>query len=242
MDKNGSTQAIIELLQGGVIEMTGLVPWGSNYTFLVQVCGDQEEVDAIYKPNLGERPLWDFEQGTLSKRERAAFLVSEVLSWDLVPPTVIRDGPHGEGSLQYFVQHDTEQHYLTLGDSYKDQISRIALFDALINNADRKSGHVLLGLDKRLWAIDHGVSFHSEYKLRSVIWEFAGDPIPEPLWKDLTGFRTWLSTAEDGYRHELQQLLSRSEIAALGHRLELMLRDGCFPLPGSGRHYPWPII
>ena len=242
MGENGSTQAILNLLKKGEIEMTGLVPWGSNYTFLVEVCTDQERVGAIYKPSKGERPLWDFTQGTLSSRERAAFVVSEVLRWHLVPPTILRDGPHGDGSVQYFVQHDSQQHYLTLEDNFEEQISRIALFDAIINNADRKSGHVLLGQDKRLWAIEHGVCFHSENKLRSVIWEFAGEPLSDSLISDLAHFRTWISLSEETYRHELDRLLSRSEVEALELRLDNILEEQRFPSPGPGRHYPWPLI
>ena len=242
MDKNGSTTAILDLLRRGEIEMTGLVPWGSNYTFLVQLCTEGEIVEAIYKPNKGERPLWDFEHGSLSKRERAAFVVSEALGWHLVPPTILRDGPHGEGSVQYFVQHDADHHYLTLRDSYEDQITRIVLFDALINNADRKSGHVLLGLNDRLWAIDHGICFHSEPKLRSVIWEFAGEPFPESLKDDLGRFRSWLSSSDSNYRREMDQLLDESEIKAMYSRLYHLLDEGCYPLPGAGRHYPWPLI
>ncbi len=242
MIENGSTQAILELLEQGQIEMTGLVPWGSNYTFLVQVCHEREQVEAIYKPSKGERPLWDFARGTLSQRERAAFLVSEALQWYLVPPTILRDGPHGRGSVQYFVEHDSQQHYLTLEGNFEGQISQIAVFDALINNADRKSGHVLLGQDDRLWAIDHGVSFNSEYKLRSVIWEFAGERLPGTLLSGLLSFRTWLSSSEDVFRHELISLLSDSESAALGSRLDKMIELRSFPTPGSGRHYPWPLI
>jgi hypothetical protein len=222
--------------------MTGLVPWGSNYTFLVQVCREKEQVDAIYKPNKGERPLWDFAPGSLSLRERAAFLVSEALQWHLVPPTILRDGPHGRGSVQYYVEHDTQQHYLTLEGDFKNQITRIAIFDILINNADRKSGHVLLGQNDRLWAIDHGVSFHSEYKLRSVIWEYAGEPLPDPLLSELTAFRTWLSSSEDAYRSELISILSESELTALGLRIDKLIELRNFPAPGPGRHYPWPLI
>ncbi|HET6445107.1 MAG TPA: SCO1664 family protein [candidate division Zixibacteria bacterium] len=222
--------------------MEGLVPWGSNYTFLVHVCGELEQVGAIYKPSKGERPLWDFASGTLSKRERAAFLVSEAIQWDLVPPTILRDGPHGWGSLQYFVEHNSQQHYLTLQGDYKEQVKRIALFDVLINNADRKSGHVIVDNSDRLWAIDHGLCFHSENKLRSVIWEFAGEPLPESLLSDLLSLLSLLSNSEGLIRQELGTLLSSLEMEALGSRLNGLIENRKFPAPGPGRHYPWPLI
>lgn len=242
MLENGQKQAILDLLEQGELEMEGLVPWGSNYTFLVQVCRDEDEISAIYKPSRGERPLWDFARGTLSQRERAAFLVSEALGWNLVPPTIIRDGPHGTGSVQYFIEHDTQEHYLTLKDRKLHQVKEIALFDVIINNADRKSGHVLLGFGNRLWAIDHGVCFHSENKLRSVIWEFAGEIIPEQLLEDLSSFQRWLAISEKKERQELNALLSARELEALSRRLELLIEDKRYPLPGPGRHYPWPLV
>lgn len=242
MVENGNTEAILKLLEQGRLEMEGLVPWGSNYTFLVQVCHEQGQLDAIYKPSRGERPLWDFARGTLAHRERAAFLVSEALGWNLVPPTILRDGPHGWGSLQYFIDHDSQQHYLTLAGRFGEQVKRIALFDALVNNADRKSGHVLLGNGNRLWAIDHGVCFHSENKLRSVIWEYAGEPLPETMLKELNLFRSWMLSGEDARRRQMDELLSEPEMEALGRRLDTLVELGRYPNPGPGRHYPWPLI
>ena len=242
MVENGDTRAILALLEKGRLEMEGLVPWGSNYTFLVQVCHEQGQMEAIYKPSRGERPLWDFAQGTLGKRERAAFLVSEVLGWYLVPPTILRDGPHGWGSVQYFVDHDSQHHYLTLRGNFTDQFQKITIFDVLINNADRKSGHVLLGQGDRLWAIDHGVCFHSENKLRSVIWEFAGEPLPNGLLADLRKFQSWLKSGNGNEHSELENLLSKQEIDALRSRLDLLIELAKLPHPSSGRHYPWPLI
>ncbi len=242
MVENGSAKAILELLERGSLEMEGLVPWGSNYTFLVHVCHEQEQVEAIYKPSRGERPLWDFARGSLSQRERAAYVVSEAIQWHLVPPTILREGPHGWGSVQYFVEHDSQHHYLTLQGDFQDQVKRIAVFDALINNADRKSGHVLLGHDDRLWAIDHGVCFHSEDKLRSVIWEFAGEALPDSLISDLKTFHSWLSSLEETGRQELNTLLSGPELEAFGLRLDNLILSRRFPIPGSGRYYPWPLI
>ena len=242
MAGNNTTAAILNILEHGELELEGLVPWGSNYTFLVHVAHKSGRVDAIYKPSRGERPLWDFARGTLCLRERAAFLISEALGWHLVPPTLLREGPHGWGSVQYYVEHDPQQHYLTLQGHQVDQIQRIVLFDALINNADRKSGHVIIDDDVRIWAIDHGVSFHTEYKLRSVIWEFAGETIPENLMTSLVAFHSWLCYGSDPGYVELSQLLDSLELEALSDRLKRLIESETFPHPGSGRHYPWPLV
>jgi uncharacterized repeat protein (TIGR03843 family) len=237
-----SADQLLEIMNTGQLEMEGLVPWGSNYTFLVRVCQGQEEIDAIYKPSRGERPLWDFAKGTLCLRERAAYLVSEALSWRLVPLTILRKGPHGRGSLQQFVAHDADEHYLTFQGRFIDQMQQIALFDVIINNADRKSGHVLLGEDNRLWAIDHGVSFHTDYKLRTVIWDFAGETIPADLISDLIAFQQWLKETDSESYQELGNLLTTQEIAALSSRLTRLIDQNIFPQPGPGRHYPWPLV
>jgi uncharacterized repeat protein (TIGR03843 family) len=242
MSGNVVTADIIRILEEGQLEMEGLVSWGSNYTFLVHLQHESGQVDAIYKPSRGERPLWDFARGTLCLRERAAYLTSEAIGWSLVPPTVLREGPHGWGSLQLFIDHDPELHYLTFQGQHVEQSQKVALFDTLINNADRKSGHVLLDRDNRLWAIDHGVSFHDEYKLRSVIWDFAGQAIPETIKQDLVAFQFWLCYGSDPGLQELGQLLDRTEMDALERRLRRLIEGGKFPHPGPGRHYPWPVI
>ena len=166
------------LLAGGDIDVAGRMPWSSNATFLVNVgCGD-ETAQAIYKPTRGERPLWDFEPG-LHRRELAAYHLSEAMGLDLVPPTVIRDGPLGEGSLQWFVDADHREHYFTIAEQRPElhpQLRDIAVLDIVANNTDRKSGHCLLAGD-RVWAIDNGLCFAPEFKLRTVIWEFAGDAL-----------------------------------------------------------------
>jgi hypothetical protein len=242
MAKEPTTAAIINLLEQGTLELEGRVPWGSNYTFLVRISHDSEQVGAIYKPSQGERPLWDFTRGSLCRRERAAFVVSEQLGWGLVPPTVMRDGPHGRGSLQYFVEHDPEQHYFTLQGSYVEQEQQVALFDVIINNADRKSGHVILSDGDRLWAIDNGLSFHADYKLRSVIWEYAGEPIQKKLLDDLVAFQSWLCYGNDVALEELGEIINPREMEALKQRLERLIEKAIFPRPGPGRHYPWPLV
>jgi hypothetical protein len=233
---------VLRLLEQGKLDVEGLVPWGSNYTFLARVTNDAAEVYSIYKPRKGERPLWDFARGSLCQRERAAYLVSEGLNWGIVPPTVLRQGPQGYGSVQYYVEHDPQQHYLTFEGQYPEQLHKFVLFDILINNADRKSGHVLLGLNGRLWAIDHGICFHEEYKLRSVIWEFAGDAVPSELLADLTAFHVRICNCTDDLCKQLSSLLSSAEMEAMKRRLSRLIDTAIFPHPGSGRHYPWPLV
>jgi len=222
--------------------MEGLVPWGSNYTFLVTLRHENGKADAIYKPGRGERPLWDFPPGSLCSRERCAYIVSQILGWPGVPPTILRDGPHGWGSVQYFVDHDPQEHYLTIQGQFDDQARLIALFDSIINNGDRKSGHVLIDEKGQLWAIDHGISFHSELKLRSVIWEFAGEKLSEEISSDLVAFHSWLCYGIGEAYEELNNLLSQQEISALERRVKGLIDDSVFPFPGPGRHYPWPLV
>lgn len=233
---------ILDTLLNGEMGQVGLVPWGSNYTFLVKICLGPDEIEAIYKPRKGERPLWDFPQGTLSHRERAAFLVSEALGWEIVPPTVLRDGIHGYGSVQYFVEHDPDIHYFSLTGGYTEQLQQITLFDCLINNADRKGGHILLDKNGKLWSIDHGICFHSDHKLRTVVWDFAGKPIPANRLDDLKRLQDMLAGEPHGQLQELTSLLSKREITALEHRAGRLVSSALFPVPGPGRHYPWPPV
>jgi uncharacterized repeat protein (TIGR03843 family) len=230
------------LSTGGTLELKGQFVWGSNYTFLVQASLGSEIVPGVYKPARGERPLWDFPEGTLAQREVAAFVVSRALGWDLVPPTVLRmDGPAGPGSLQLFVDADPERHYFKFSEVEKQRLRPVAIFDLLINNADRKGGHVLLGESDHLWLIDHGVCFHVEDKLRTVIWDFVGEPIPGELLAGLRAFRRALKD-DAAMQAELAALLSASELAALQARAGRLLRLKRFPPPGAGRPYPWPLV
>lgn len=232
---------ILHLLHAGDLSLEGLLPWSSNYTFLGHVTNGNSTATVVYKPDEGERPLWDFPYGTLSKREVAAWEVSEALGWDLVPPTVYRGGPHGAGMVQLFVPHDPEEHYFTFQDENFAEIPRIAAFDALINNADRKAGHCLRGTDGNIWCIDHGVCFHRENKLRTVIWEFAGQPLPDDIAEDLKALRPKLGDDTE-LVERLQELLSEAEIEALRRRLTRLLATGYFPEPGPGRNRPWPLV
>jgi uncharacterized repeat protein (TIGR03843 family) len=236
-------ERVLALLEAGAIDLEGLMPDSSNYTFLVRVNDGELDGLAIYKPRRGERPLWDFPRGTLCQREAAAFAVSEALGWRLVPPTVLRDAePHGYGSVQLFIDADPRIHYFSLRGNFDDAFQRIAAFDVLVNNADRKGGHILLSGDGRLWAIDHGITFHVEPKLRTVIWEYAGKPLPAELVEDISKFCTELETDGGTLRTRIEELLDRREIEALRRRTDRLLRRPVFPHPGGGRSMPWPPV
>jgi hypothetical protein len=228
------------LLRDGDVEIVGRMPWSSNATFLVRLFEGDDEMLAIYKPQRGERPLWDFPRGTLCHRELAAFEVSEALAWAIVPDTVLRDAPHGLGMMQRFVEHDPEQHYFTLLEDHEDAFRRMAAFDVVINNTDRKGGHCLRAADGTIFGIDHGVSFHSEWKLRTVIWDFAGEPIPPNVCADLHRLADQLR-GDLGDR--LGELLDRFELDAVRARVGQLLRTGEYPDADRDYHsYPWPTI
>ncbi len=232
---------IIALLSQGEMEVLGLLPWSSNYTFLTTVRDASLQCLAVYKPQRGERPLWDFPQGTLCLREVAAYLVSQALGWPFIPPTVLRDGPHGLGSVQLFIDAESEAHHFTFRGEYVPELQRIALFDCLTNNADRKGGHCLRGKDGHIWAVDNALTFHTEHKLRTVIWDFAGQSVPEDLLKDLMAFRDRLAQS-DPLVETMTRLLAVEEMEALKQRLDTLLERATFPEPGPGRHVPWPPI
>lgn len=232
----------LQILHAGRIQVAGQFMWGSNYTFLVKVETEQESILAVYKPLRGERPLWDFPPGSLAAREVAAYLTSTALGWDLVPPTVLRDdGPTGPGSLQLYLDVDPERHYFTFSDEERQRLRPVVAFDVLINNADRKGGHILLGSDDHIWLIDHGVCFHQDYKLRTVAWDFVGEPIPEAIINDLDAFRHRLTKDAD-LQADYSTLLSPSEIKAMVRRAEELIKEGHFPEPDGVRPYPWPLV
>jgi hypothetical protein len=213
------------------------MPWSSNGTYLVHVCLDEEEGAAIYKPLRGERPLWDYPSG-LYRREVAVYVVSEALGWGVVPETVLReDGPFGEGSLQRFVPAHFQEHYFTMLErpELHDALKTICLFDLVVNNGDRKSGHCLLGEDGRIWAIDHGLCLHDEPKLRTVIWDFAGQPVPPERVDALARLAT-------SPPPELANLLAPEEIDALTTRAAAVVRRPVYPRVTSARAYPWPLV
>jgi uncharacterized repeat protein (TIGR03843 family) len=236
------SESLLRLLERGDVEVLGQMPYSSNYTFLARVRAGSEEVHAVYKPRRGERPLWDFPPGTLAARERAAYLVSEAAGWRIVPPTVLRkDAPMGEGSLQLFVDHDPERHYFVLMEKRLEELAPFAAFDVVVNNADRKAGHVVEDIEGTLWAVDQGVCFHAEPKLRTVIWAFADDPLGDELRKELESLGSKLA-AKRGVGAELAKLLSPEEAAATLARVESLLVEDRFPAPGADRPLPWPLI
>jgi uncharacterized repeat protein (TIGR03843 family) len=229
--------AQLEVLACGDIEIEGRMPWSSNATFLVDVTLGDRAGKAIYKPQRGERPLWDFEPG-LHRRELAAYRLSESMDIDLVPPTVIRDGPLGEGSLQWFVDADHQQHYFTIHETREDLYDRlrdVAVFDLLANNTDRKSGHVLIDTDGHIWGIDHGLCFAAEFKLRTVVWEFGGEPVPDRL---LAGVERIAQNVPLG----VAALLSDDEVEAIAERAQWVVDHPVLPVDTSGRRYPWPLV
>jgi len=214
------------------------MPDSSNATFLVECAGKRERALAIYKPARGERPLWDFPRG-LYKREIAAYHLSEALGWGLVPLTLAReDAPFGPGSLQLFVHADFEQHYFTLHEDprHRARLEQVCVFDLVANNADRKSGHCLLGPDGSIHAIDNGLCFHVEPKLRTVIWEFAGEPIREAALDDLRRF------VRAPLPKSLAELLAKEERQALRARTRAVIDAARFPVDDSGYRYPWPLV
>ena len=237
-----SDPAVPPALARGELEILGLLPRSSNYTFLVRATGeDGDQALGVYKPQRGEMPLWDFPEGTLCRREVAAYVVARALGWPNVPPTILRDGPEGLGSVQTFVTFDPEEHYFTLQERFIEDFRAVAAFDIVVNNADRKGGHCLLGEDGRIWLIDHGVCFSAEPKLRTVIWEYMDEPIPPSL---LAGIeRLGIALDERGpERDELGALLNEEELVALRRRIAEIAGSPVFPGPGGDRPFPWPPV
>ncbi|MCC7117414.1 MAG: SCO1664 family protein [Anaerolineales bacterium] len=224
-------------LTHGEYNLKGQFMLGSNYTFLVDVEYENKIYPAVYKPSQGEQPLWDFPENTLSLREVAAYQLSEALGLHIVPFTVYRhDGPYGAGSLQEYIEYDLERHYFNFTETEKEQLRPVVFFDLLANNADRKGGHIFFEeATHKLYAIDHGVCFHTETKLRTVIWDFAGEEISDTLLAPLTQAEAWSAN--------LQPYLSPGEIAALLRRAERLCANKTFPRPMQGRRaYPYPPI
>jgi uncharacterized repeat protein (TIGR03843 family) len=234
---------IAEVLTQGDLEVLGRMRYSSNATFLVEARADDVTIPAVYKPRRGERPLWDFPDGTLCNREVAAYELSSGLGWGVVPVTVLRDdGPLGAGAVQRFVDHDPEDHYFTLLEGHEDRFREFAVFDILANNTDRKGGHCLHDQTNDLIVgIDHGLTFHPHWKLRTVIWDFAGEPVPPVLIDAVCAVVAALDDGPVGQR--LSALLAPEELAAVGMRAADLLREGRFPEPDPGYHaVPWPLV
>ena len=228
---------LVEQLSRDDIIIEGRMPNSSNLTFRVWVGEEGSDIKGIYKPLSGEHPLWDFPPG-LYKREIAAYRLSEAMGYHIVPPTVLREGPLGEGSLQLFITHDPSQHYFTMLDTREelhDQLRTMAVFDVVANNTDRKGGHVLVDDDNNIWGIDHGVCFSEEFKLRTVIWDFGGEPIPDHMLTPVAALLQSVPVA-------VAALLDDEEIEALQERAQWLVDHKVFPSPESRYQYPWPLL
>ena len=231
------TNELIEILLHGQVEIVSRMPHSSNATFLVNVTCNDKKVQGIYKPLKGERPLWDFEPG-LHRNEVAAYRLSEAMGLGIVPPTVLRDGPFGEGSVQLFVDVDVQQHYFTIFEQREDlhdQLRAMCAFDIVANNTDRKGGHCLIDAEDHIWAIDHGVCFSPDFKLRTVIWEFGGEELPDNL-------RAVIQPLIETVPLEVSALLNSEQVVALQERAQWICEGGAFPIDRSGTRYPWPIL
>ena len=224
------------------LELLGILQGASNYTFLAQLGPlPPAGLMAVYKPARGESPLWDFEAGTLYQREVAAYRLSKALGWPRIPPTVVRDqAPHGVGAMQLYIEAD-RRHFLSEQARQRDAWQRIALFDVITNNADRKSGHCLFDAEDQVWVIDHGLTFHPDPKLRTVIWDFSGEPLPPDLCDDLE--RALIEVEKGSLAEELENLLLPGEVRVLKRRLRGALDPSWrFPEPTSAWSVPWPPV
>ncbi|MGW7275212.1 SCO1664 family protein [Streptomyces sp. NPDC054864] len=259
----------VELLARGELTVRGRIREASNAVLYCTVSYEGREAACVYKPVAGERPLWDFPDGTLAQREMAAYEVSEATGWGLVPPTVLRDGPHGEGMCQLWIEGSQEEGpellALVEGDEPSDgwkaigfadvgegraallvhaddeRLRRLAVLDAVINNADRKGGHLLTS-GERLYGIDHGVTFNAEDKLRTLLWGWAGEPLSAEAVGVLGSLRDGLGAgAPLGLR--LGELITGPEVDALRARVDALLASGLHPAPGGDwPAIPWPPV
>jgi len=230
----------LELLTTGTIEVTGRLVDASNVTLLAEISTDDEIAECVYKPVAGERPLWDFPEGTLAGREVATYLVSAATGWRVVPPTVLRDGPFGPGMVQLWMDADPTVDLLDLARSDRPALRRMAVLDAVVNNADRKGGHLIPMLDGHVYGVDHGVCFSADPKLRTLLWRWAGRPLTE----EAVDVLARLSTALCGdLGAALEEHLSVTEVRKTRTRVATLLRTGIHPEPsGEWPALPWPPI
>ncbi|GEL18339.1 SCO1664 family protein [Pseudonocardia asaccharolytica] len=258
--------AVPGALRDGRIEITGRLVDASNATLFGAIALDGVDLRCVYKPIRGERPLWDFPDGTLAGREVASFLVSEAAGWHVVPPTLLRDGPFGPGMVQVWVETDDERELVdvcspsdlppgwlavlrardrlgepaVLAHADLPELRAMAVFDVIVNNADRKGGHVLAGADGRIYGVDHGLTLHAEDKLRTVLWGWIGQQLPDDV---LAGLRKLRAALDGGLCETLGEHVTRREVAALSARVDALLRQRCYPEPsGYGPAIPWPAF
>ena len=234
---------VLRLLSFGEITKCTSTETGSNYTFYLNLSDNSgNSCEAVYKPMLGEVPLWDFEPETLYLREYVSYLVSEALDWNLIPPTTIRVGPFGIGSIQYRINYLEDENFFTLRDDYPDIMKKICLFDIITNNADRKGNHCIQDSNNTIWAIDHGICFNEEYKLRTVIWDYMHEMIPIELLKDVKQLYHSFDD-KNGLKAILSTYLSKNEVDAFENRIKNILKEKVYIEPqGERRPYPWPLL
>lgn len=222
-----------------------LAPYGSNHTFVIFLdVGEGKCIRAIYKPEKGERPLRDFPLGTLYKRELASANLSNLIGWPNIPLTISRDGPHGVGIFQQYIYHDPEITYFELRDdiSFDARLEQIAAFDLLANNADRKAGHCILDYNNKIWSIDHGLTFHQSFKLRTVMVELWGKEFSKELINDLQNLLEGLSETSTNSSNNISFLISTVEYESLQFRLEYLLQNPLFPILDPNFNIPYPLI
>lgn len=226
-----------ETLSIGDIKVIGRLIDASNATLVGEIVSLNSSIKVIYKPIAGEKPLWDFQDGNLAFREYCAFLVSDLAGFNIVPATILRDGPFGLGMVQQWIEIDKTVNVVEFGQSEDSQLRKLALFDSIINNTDRKYGHLLIDSDEKLFACDHGVSFHSQNKLRTVIWQFAGE-------KFTTEENALLErTREIDFNGVFENYLTDIEISAFSDRINTLIASGTFPLPSDEwPAIPWPPV
>jgi uncharacterized repeat protein (TIGR03843 family) len=234
--------AALSLLAHGELEIEGRLVVASNATLYCMVRLDGAEAACVYKPVAGERPLWDFPSGTLSGREVSAYAVSKAAGWNIVPPTVYRDGPFGPGMCQLWIDCDPDEDIIALARREDhDGLRDMAVFDAVVNNADRKIGHLLPTSGGHLYGCDHGVTFAEEYKLRTVLWQWRGDPLPERAIEALRRLEAALE--QEPLATELSSRLDEDEVTATRHRVDLLLKHRVHPYPPDGwPAVPWPPV
>jgi uncharacterized repeat protein (TIGR03843 family) len=229
------------ILEAGEIIGGQRIPWGSNYTFLVHIdAGPGRYLRAIYKPRDGEQPLHDFPDGSLYEREYGAYLLGRSLGWPAIPLTLIRDGPYGTGAVQHYVESDPNVTYFELIAGNAASLLPFAVFDVIANNADRKAGHCLLDKNGTIWSIDHGLTFHPVFKVRTVMLEFWGEPIPQPLVDDLVSLAGRIES-RDGHTERLWEMFSEREMSALLERIEFLADAPVIPKLDPRRDVPWPL-